>query len=195
MEVTWNEYSMYIHRLERKLRELGMREKTNQLVCLGRGGFMIGDAFSRMWNLPLAVLMTSSYSVGDNLVGKKTPDFRIAKHFSSLNHLGEKVLILDDMLDTGESMGRAIDRVRHELINIQDADAEEMVIRSAVLWSKDKQKVSPVVASTYFVELVRPDIWIVQPFEIDFEPTEIRRRGSTGLRGVGPCPTGREGEK
>lgn len=163
MNVTWGEYFELIKQLERQLTEARVREWANQLVCLGRGGLIIGDAFSRMWNLPLAVLMVGSYDEQERKA------MRVANSFSHLGaNLHDKVLILDDMLDTGATMLRAWEKVRRQLIYHQGTHRQDIRIEAAVLWNKDKQKASELPASAHYATMVAPDTWIVQPFENEF---------------------------
>ena len=57
--VSWDEYHRLIERLALKVYESGW--KFDQVLCLARGGVRPGDVFSRIFDVPLAILSTSSY--------------------------------------------------------------------------------------------------------------------------------------
>ena len=56
--VSWDEYHTLIERLALKVYESGW--KFDQVLCLARGGVRPGDVFSRIFDVPLAILSTSS---------------------------------------------------------------------------------------------------------------------------------------
>ena len=57
--VTQDEYDDLIEKLILKVADDGYEFDT--ILCLARGGMRVGDIFSRVHNMPLAVLATSSY--------------------------------------------------------------------------------------------------------------------------------------
>ncbi len=57
--VSWDEYHRAIERLALQVHESGW--KFDQVLCLARGGLRPGDIFSRIFDVPLAILSTSSY--------------------------------------------------------------------------------------------------------------------------------------
>lgn len=57
--VSWREYHETILGLARVVHDSGW--KFDQVLCLARGGLRPGDIFSRIFDVPLAILSVSSY--------------------------------------------------------------------------------------------------------------------------------------
>ena len=60
LHVSWNEYNTLVERLALQVHESGWR--FNQVICIARGGLRVGDVLSRIYELPLAILSTHSYT-------------------------------------------------------------------------------------------------------------------------------------
>ena len=75
--VSWDEYHRLIERLALKVYESGW--KFDMVLCLARGGVRPGDVFSRIFDVPLAILSTSSYR---EEAGTKQGDLDIAKYMT-----------------------------------------------------------------------------------------------------------------
>lgn len=69
--------------------------------------------------------------------------------------LGERVLLVDDLVDSGISLLKAIDWLKE---HYGDKIAE---IRTAVIW----YKASSAIAPDYYVDYLLDNPWIHQPFE------------------------------
>ena len=57
--VGWDEYHRLIELLALQVHASGW--KFDQILCLARGGLRVGDQLSRIYDVPLAILATSSY--------------------------------------------------------------------------------------------------------------------------------------
>ena len=57
--VSWDEYHLLIERLALKV--AASKWQFDQILCLARGGMRPGDVLSRVFDLPLAIMSTSSY--------------------------------------------------------------------------------------------------------------------------------------
>lgn len=145
---SWTEYYELIDNLALQLLPLVKEGKINQIISLARGGCVIGDALSRKFNLPLAVMFTSSYS-GTQREGLIICE-DIAKQF---NTLGDRILLVDDLLDSGVTL-QAVEKYLEQTYKSK--------VLTAVLWKKD---CSPVDAD-FHVQVMPADAWIVQPFEM-----------------------------
>jgi hypoxanthine phosphoribosyltransferase len=75
--VSWDEYHRLIERLALKVHESGW--KFDMVLCLARGGVRPGDVFSRIFDVPLAILSTSSYR---EEAGTVRGDLDIAKYMT-----------------------------------------------------------------------------------------------------------------
>ena len=125
INVTWDEY----HKKIEHLAQLVQHWDFNQIVCIARGGLRPGDILSRIYNCPLAIMSAESY---DGITQRDT--IKISYHMSMTRDLGSRVLLVDDMADTGQTLEEAIKYVK-------TYDIEK--VRTAVLWTKKKSTFIP----------------------------------------------------
>lgn len=146
--ISWDDYYQHIIQLAKLIKEKEEHKVFDQILCLARGGVPIGDALSRIFNLPLAILFTSSYRLqkqGDIYI-----DNQIAKQN---NQLGKNILLVDDLVDSGVTLQKVAQYLQE--------DYQLDNIKTAVIWKKETSIISP----DYFVKTVGEE-WIEQPFEI-----------------------------
>ena len=121
-------------------------------VCIARGGMRVGDVLSRIFKLPLAIISTHSY---EGEAGTVRGDITVAKYMTMTTpSLGNRVLVVDDLVDSGVTLDVVRKHLMIEYPSITD-------IRTAVLWYKAVSKYVP----DYFVEYLADSPWIHQPFE------------------------------
>lgn len=148
--VSWERYHTLVEELALLIHKSGW--KFDKILCLARGGVRVGDVLSRIYDVPLGILATSSYR---EAAGTVQGQLDIAQFITiTRGTLDGKVLLVDDMVDTGLTFNR----VRQHLHN-QFPDIQEM--RSAVIWWKGHAKVEP----DYYIEQLPTNPWIHQPFE------------------------------
>ncbi|MEO7497340.1 MAG: phosphoribosyltransferase family protein [Massilia sp.] len=148
--VSWDEYHRLIERLALKVYESGW--KFDQVLCLARGGVRPGDVFSRIFDVPLAILSTSSYR---EEAGTVRGDLDIAKYMTmTKGPLAGKILLVDDLADSGVTLDKV---TRH----LSENFAEVTEVKSAVIWVKGTSSIRP----DYFLEDLPHNPWIHQPFE------------------------------
>jgi uncharacterized protein len=148
--VSWDEYHRSIEKLALMVHESGW--KFDQVLCLARGGVRPGDIFSRIFDVPLAILSTSSYRAE---AGTVQGDLDIGKYITmTKGSLGGKVLLIDDLVDSGVTL----ERVQHHLKENFPAVTE---VRSAVIWCKACSSVRP----DFYLDYLASNPWIHQPFE------------------------------
>ena len=147
--VSWDEYHILIERLALKVAASGWQ--FDQLLCLARGGMRPGDVLSRVLDKPLAIMSTSSYrDDGGTIQGR----LDMAKYITMpKGELAGRVLLVDDLADTGHTLRAVVDRLR-AMPSIRE-------LRSAVIWVKGISTYTP----DYFVEKLPTSPWIHQPFE------------------------------
>ena len=75
--VSWDDYHGLIERLALVVHESGW--KFDKILCLARGGLRVGDQLSRIYDLPLAILATSSYR---EAAGTQQGDLDIAQYIT-----------------------------------------------------------------------------------------------------------------
>ena len=149
--VSWDDYHRDIERLAVQVYESGW--DFNQIVCLSKGGLRVGDTLCRLFDVPLAILSTSSYGGSD---GRTRGNITFSRDLSMTTvGLGNRVLVVDDLVDSGHSMERSLVWLKSKY----GFYIEEM--RTAVLWCKAISFFKP----DYYVEFLPDNPWIHQPFE------------------------------
>ena len=171
VHVTWSEYNLLVERLALSVYE--SRFRFNQIICIARGGLRVGDVLSRIFDQPLAILSTHSYtSEGGTVRGELV----IAEHMTMTKpRLGDRVLLVDDMVDSGHTLAAVHDELPRRFPHVVE-------LRTAVLW----WKACSVFKPDYWVEHLADSPWIHQPFEVydGLDPAMLRdritRESSTG---------------
>lgn len=154
--VEWGEYNDLCERLVARVTESGW--KFDSLLCLARGGMRPGDLFSRIYSMPLAVLTTSSYRAA---AGTVQGDLDIATYITGMSDLKGKLLLVDDLCDTGQTVVKVIEHLKERYPRITE-------VRTAAIWVKP----TSVIIPNYYVVKFEDNPWIHQPFEFfdDFGP-------------------------
>jgi uncharacterized protein len=148
--ISWEQYHALIERLALIIHESGW--KFDKIVCLARGGVRVGDVLSRIFDLPLGILSTSSYR---EAAGTQQGQLDIAQFITiTRGTLDGRVLLVDDMVDTGLTFNRVSEHLLTQFPAITE-------LKSAVLWWKGHAQAEP----DYFVEKLPTNPWIHQPFE------------------------------
>lgn len=148
--ISWDQYNKIVEQLALQVHESGW--KFDKIVCLARGGMRVGDVLSRIYDVPLGILATSSYR---EAAGTQQSELDIAQFITiTRGTLDGSVLMIDDMVDTGTTFVR----VREHLLNQFPGITE---LRTAVLWWKGHSKAIP----DYYIQKLPTNPWIHQPFE------------------------------
>lgn len=161
--VTWDEYHQAIEDLILLIHESGW--KFDQVLCLARGGLRPGDIFSRVFDVPLAILSTSSYREDSGTV---QGSLDIAKSITmSQGTLSGKVLLVDDLVDSGITLERVQSHLQHDFPAVTE-------VKTAVIWCKACSSIRP----DYFLEYLENNPWIHQPFEVydSLRPHQLAKR-------------------
>jgi uncharacterized protein len=168
--VTWDDYHGLIEQLIAQIYESGY--KFDAILCLARGGLRIGDVISRVYDMPLAILAASSYR---EAAGTEQGRLDIGEFITKTGgEIAGKVLLVDDLVDSGVTMGRVIEHLKQRFPGVTD-------VRTAVLWYKGVSTFRP----DYFVQYLESSPWIHQPFEEydALRPPQLTAR----LRGRAPA--------
>ena len=148
--VSYDEYHNLVEKLAIKIYQSGWEFDT--ILCLARGGMRPGDILSRVFDKPLAIMSTSSYRAD---AGTVQGHLNIASFITTpKGEIAGKVLLVDDLADTGHTLTAVVDQLRTNYPPITE-------LRSAVIWTKG---VSTFQAD-YSVEELPTNPWIHQPFE------------------------------
>lgn len=148
--VSWDDYNRSIEKLALKVYESGWQ--FDQVLCLARGGLRPGDVFSRIFDVPLAILSTSSYR---EAAGTIRSSLDIAKYITiTKGSLSGRVLLVDDLVDSGVTLQKVQMHLKEHYPAVTD-------IKSAVLW----WKACSIVEPDYHLDYLPTNPWIHQPFE------------------------------
>ena len=150
-------FNEYLDTVEKLAIEINKDFKPTVLVGIMRGGAPIIDILSRIFKLPTAYIVIQSYS-GKGMEDKQG-ELIFAREISSIASEKdfEKVLLVDDLSDTGLTLNKSIewlkkyDPVKHYIRNI----------KPPCLWKKKSSTFNPDYCSVK----LDSDPWIVQPTE------------------------------
>jgi uncharacterized protein len=163
LHVSWDQYHRLVERLALSVHESGYA--FDQIICIARGGLRVGDVLSRIYEKPLAILSTHSYAAEGGTV---RGELVIAEHMTMTSpRLGERVLLVDDMVDSGHTLAAVASALPQRWPVIRSC-------KTAVLWWKACSTVKP----DYYVDYLADNPWIHQPFEIydTMRPAELKAR-------------------
>lgn len=146
---TWDQYIELNEKLVYEVAKSGWQFDT--ILCLSRGGMRPGDFFSRVYGMPLAILATSSYREAKGTV---QGSLDISDCITGVSELKGKVLLVDDMVDSGKT-------IREVVAHLKACYPAITEIRVAVLWYKAHSVLKP----DWYVEYLADNPWIHQPFE------------------------------
>ena len=148
--VSWDQYHRLIERLALMVYESGW--KFDQVLCLARGGVRPGDMFSRIFDVPLAILSTSSYR---EEAGTVRGDLDIDKFMTmTKGPLAGRILLVDDLVDSGVTLQKVTSHLKENFKDVTE-------VKSAVIWTKGCSAVRP----DYSLVDLPLNPWIHQPFE------------------------------
>ena len=152
--VSWNEYNQTVEKLAIQIHESGYEPTI--LVGIMRGAAPMIDVLSRIFKLKCAYLAVESYS--GKGVEDEQGDIVFSREMSSIApNMGGRILLCDDLSDTGITFNKSIDWLRkYEPIKDKIED-----IKTATLWKKKKSTFEP----DYCAVKLKNNPWIVQPFE------------------------------
>ncbi len=162
LRVDWNEYHRLIERLVTVVADSGYQ--FDQVLCLARGGLRIGDVFSRLFKVPLAIMSTSSYR---EAAGTQRGELDISNSITSTaGPLAGRILLIDDLVDSGVTLERVQEHLKERFPEVTE-------VRSAVIW----YKACSVMKPDYYVDFLADSPWIHQPFEVydDIVPKDLPR--------------------
>jgi len=150
-------FQEYLDTVEKLAIEVNKEFKPTVLVGIMRGAAPIIDILSRIFKLPTAYIVIQSYS-GKGLEDQQG-DLVFAREISSIANANDfkKVLLVDDLSDTGLTLNRSIEWLK----NYKPINKHIEQIKTACLWKKKSSKFTP----DFCPIKLDGDPWIVQPTE------------------------------
>ena len=152
--ISFEEYTKIVEKLAI---EIHKDYQPTVLVGIMRGAAPIIDILSRILKLPTAYIVIQSYT------GKGMEDnqgkLMFAREISSLakNEDFNKVLLVDDLSDTGLTLNKSIEWLK----NYETTKDFIKEVKTACLWKKKSSKFEP----DFCPIKLESDPWIVQPTE------------------------------
>jgi hypoxanthine phosphoribosyltransferase len=152
--INFEEYTKIVEKLAVQIHK---NYQPTVLVGIMRGAAPILDILSRILKLPIAYIVIQSYS-GEGMEDQQG-ELMFAREISSLanNDDFKKVLLIDDLSDTGLTLNKSIEWLKNYP---QTKDYIEEV-KTACLWKKKSSTFEPDFCSVR----LESDPWIVQPTE------------------------------
>jgi hypoxanthine phosphoribosyltransferase len=149
--ISWSEYQEKCQKLTQEILQSDF--KPTAIICLVRGGFYVGDYVSRKLNVPLSCMLTRSYKKGAG--EQNASGVNIADMVLTLDELGTNILLVDDLVDRGDTMHETIKWIKNKYPNVN--------IKTAVVF----QKPNSTFLTDFVAEKMTEQKWIVQPFEVE----------------------------
>ena len=152
--ITFDKYTKIVEKLAVQIHK---NYKPTVLVGIMRGAAPILDILSRILKLPIAYIVIQSYS-GEGMEDKQGK-LMFAREISSLanNEDFKKVLLVDDLSDTGLTLNKSIEWLK-SYPHSKDYVKE---VKTACLWKKKSSAFEP----DFCPVKLDSDPWIVQPTE------------------------------
>jgi len=139
----WEAYYSLVKGLKNKI-----ESKPDIIVSIGKGGSIPGVILAEHYNINNLNFGIKSY-VGFNQ--SKILEYQSIPSYESLR--GMKVLLVDDLADSGDTFMYALDKFKQNFVDN---------VETASVFKKSKSKFVP----NYYAQEIDSEIWIVQPWEI-----------------------------
>ena len=152
--ITFEQYTKIVEKLAI---EIHKNYKPTVLVGIMRGAAPILEILSRILKLPIAYIVIQSYS-GKGMEDKQG-QLMFSREISSLaeNKDFHKVLLIDDLSDTGLTLNKSIEWLK----KYEPIKAYIKEVKTACLWKKKSSTFEP----DFCPVKLHSDPWIVQPTE------------------------------
>ena len=150
-------FDEYIEIVEKLAVEIHKSYQPTVLVGIMRGAAPIIDILSRILKLPTAYIVIQSYS--GSKIENKQGELIFARDISSIaiNTDYERVLLVDDLSDTGLTLNKSIEWLK-QYEPVKNYIKE---IKTACLWKKKSSSFTP----DFCPIRLNSDPWIIQPTE------------------------------
>ncbi|MFH1126676.1 MAG: phosphoribosyltransferase family protein [archaeon] len=144
ISVSWDEF----FELSQKLAKKVQKKRFDSVVCINRGGLVVGRMLSDALGLPLGVVSAKAYDVGR---AEQRKDVVVDRKISIVGDTGKTVLLVDDIADNGATFFAVKSFLEHDL---------GLTVNTATLFRKK----GCLFDVDFFVSDGVGD-WIVMPYE------------------------------
>lgn len=171
--VTWEQFEVKLLQLGAKVLYSGWRP--DAVIGIGRGGWAVADALSRILDVSSGAFMCKSYpEQGVGQAGKLLTSDNVA-FIGTLT--GKTILVVDDLVEKGLTLKATRDFIVNTY-QIKEAD-----IKTAVVFCKTKAEFQPDL----FIDTVEHDRWIFLPGEV-YERVDISSLSTEDLNKISEDP-------
>ncbi|MDI6887635.1 MAG: phosphoribosyltransferase family protein [Candidatus Thermoplasmatota archaeon] len=144
--LSWGEYDKLCYQLAEKI--TNDNTAFNNIICIARGGLVIGRILADILDLPLHVIYTQRYKKGS----KETYSVIRLTDVLSTSKFGGNILVVDDITDEGITMKTVVEKIK-SMVDIN-------TVKSATLFHKPRSVFTP----DYYIKTTND--WIVFPYEV-----------------------------
>ncbi len=144
--MNWSEFDKLCYKLAEKVTK--DNAKPDNILCIARGGLVIGRIMSDILGLPLHVMYTQRYRKGT----KETYKSIRLTGITGTSSFGGNVLITDDITDEGITMKSVYEKVK--------AMDDVKNVKTSVLVHKPRSIFKP----DYYAKIT--DKWVIFPYEV-----------------------------
>jgi hypoxanthine phosphoribosyltransferase len=144
--LSWKEYDKLCYKLAEKITSDNIT--FNNVICIARGGLVIGRILADILDLPLHVIYTQRYKKGS----KETYSIIKLTDVLGTSRFRGNILVVDDITDEGVTMKTVVEKIK-SMVDIK-------TVKSATLFHKPQS----VFVPDYYVKTTND--WIVFPYEV-----------------------------
>jgi len=145
--ISWNRFYVMVRRLARQIIDSGFRPDT--IVAIGRGGYMPARILSDF----LGLMDLTSFKI-EHYTGATKSRHAVVRYPLSADLSGKRVLLVDDVSDSGDTFVTAIEHLH--------SCGKPIEVRTAVLHHKAVSHYAP----DYYVQRVVKWRWLIYPWAV-----------------------------
>ncbi len=144
--LTWEEFDGLCYELAEIITDDSIT--FNNIICIARGGLVIGRIMADILDLPLHVIYTQRYKKGT----KETYSIIKLTEILGTSMLGGNILVVDDITDEGVTMRTVVEKISR-MVDVDN-------VKSATLLHKPRSKFVP----DYYAKTTTK--WVIFPYEV-----------------------------
>lgn len=167
--VTWEQFEVKHLMLGAKILSSGWIP--DAIIGIGRGGWAVADALSRILDVSSGAFMCKSYLKNGACEGS---ELKTSDGVAFIGELKGRVLVVDDLVEKGATL-----KFTNNFIKM----TYNVDVKTAVVFRKSKTEFEP----SFFVDDVEHDRWILLPGEI-YERLDISQLSQEDLHGLSLNP-------
>lgn len=150
---TWDQYFELVQKMVDEVKE---KYSDHSILALSRGGLIPATIISHQINKPIDVLNVFSYNNKN-----RQEDIKIGPFSGWQNGVPKKILIVDDLIDSGNTLFKVYLYIAKKSI-YEGLSLHDMSIKSVVLIDKCESIIKPNFS---YMQMSEP-AWITFPYEV-----------------------------